>query len=163
MLMGSRRWAVRRLNGAVRAYLDICAALKRPFDDQTQPRIRLEADAVLELLGAPAERITFVHAAVHDLENTQNPLGWRAARVSAWLQSLERSNPNADDLTRRVGELMALGFRNFDALHVASAEATHADVFATTDDRLLTLSGRHAARLRVRVVDVVSLAREVFA
>jgi predicted nucleic acid-binding protein len=146
----------------VRVYLDICA-LKRPFDDQTQPRVRLEADAVLELLAAPAERITFVHAAAHDLENAQNPLGWRGARVSAWLKSLARSEPNADDLTRRVQELITLGLRNFDALHVASAEAARADVFATTDDRLLMLGGRHAAQLRIRVVDVVSLAREVFA
>jgi predicted nucleic acid-binding protein len=58
---------------------------------------------------------------------------------------------------------MTLGFRNFDALHVASAEAAQADVFATTDDRLLMLGRRHAAELRVRIVDVVSLAREVFA
>ena len=108
----------------MRAYLDICA-LKRPFDDHTQPRIRLEADAVLK--------------------------------------SLARSEPKVDDLTRRVRELITLGFPGFDALHVASAEAARADVFATTDDRLVTLGSRHAAELRVRVVDVVSLAREVFA
>jgi hypothetical protein len=98
-----------------------------------------------------AERITFVHAAAHDLENAQDPLGWRAARVSALLKALAESAPNADDLTRRVRELITFGFRNF-ALHVASAEAARADVLATTDDRLLTLGGRHAAQLRVRVV-----------
>jgi len=64
---------------------------------------------------------------------------------------------------RRVRELITLGFPSFDALHVASAEAAGADVFATTDDRLVALGSRHAAELRVRVVDVVSLAREVFA
>jgi len=85
-------------NGAVRAYLDVCA-LKRPFDDQTQPRIRLEAEAVLELLAAPAERVTFLRTGAHDIENAQHPLGWRAGRVAGWLAA-----------------------RNFDALHVASAE-----------------------------------------
>ena len=30
-------------------YLDICC-LKRPFDDQAQPRVRLETEAVLGLL-----------------------------------------------------------------------------------------------------------------
>lgn len=143
------------------AYFDICA-LKRPFDDQTQPRLRLEAEAVLELLGAPADRISFVHAAAHDLENAQNPLRWRAARVATWLDSVPRSAPKADELTQRVQELIALGFRNFDALHVASAEAAGADVFATTDDRLLALGTRLSAEVRVRFIDVVSLAREVF-
>ena len=56
---------------------------------------------------------------------------------------------------------MALGFRNFDALHVAYAEIAGADVLATTDDRLVDLGRRHAAHLRVRVVDVVRLAAEV--
>ena len=73
-------------NGVVRAYLDICA-LKRPFDDHSQPRIRLEANAVLELLAAPPERVTFVHSRAHDAENSHNPMPWRAGRVAAWLES----------------------------------------------------------------------------
>lgn len=145
----------------VRAYLDVCA-LKRPFDDQTQPRIRLEADAVLELLAAPPERLTVVHAPAHELENAQNPLTWRAARVADWLATVPRAEAKAEDLARRTQELMTLGFRNFDAFHVACAENANADVFATTDDRLLALGRRHAGLLGVRVVDVVTLAREVF-
>jgi predicted nucleic acid-binding protein len=148
-------------NGRVRAYLDICA-LKRPFDDQTQPRIRLEADAVLELLAAPPEHLTFVHTAAQDLENAQNPLAWRAARIMDWLASLPRADTKPEDLTRRTQELMTLGLRNFDAFHIASAEFANADVFATTDDRLLALGRQHAGLLAVRVIDVVTLAQEVF-
>jgi hypothetical protein len=138
-------------------YLDICA-LKRPFDDQTRPRIRLEADAVLELFGARPESVAFVRGVAHDLENAQNPLAWRADRVTAWLASTPRSDTKADDLARRTRELMTLGFRNFDAFHIACAELANADVFATTDDRLLALGSRHARLLAVRI-----LAREVFA
>lgn len=145
------------------AYLDICA-LKRPFDDQAQPRIRLEANAVLELLAAPPERVTFLRSPAHDLENAQNPLRWRAGRVAAWFESATtRSEAKADDLVRRTNELVVLGLRNFDAFHVACAELAGAEVFATTDDRLLALGSRHAKLLRVRVVDVVTLAREVLA
>jgi predicted nucleic acid-binding protein len=141
-------------------YFDICA-LKRPFDDHAQARVRLEADAVLELLAATADRISFVRAAAQDLENEQNPLAGRAARVASWLANLPRSDAKPEELVRRTGELMALGFRNFDALHVASAELGGADVLVTTDDRLLPLAAREAARLRVRVIDPVVLAREV--
>lgn len=145
----------------MRAYLDICA-LKRPFDDQNQPRVRLEANAVLELLAAPPDRVTFVHSPAHDVENAQNPFPWRAGRVAAWLESATtRSDAKADDLVRRTGELMTLGLRNFDAFHIACAELAGADVFATTDDRLLGLGSRHAGLLQVRVIDVVTLAREV--
>lgn len=142
-------------------YLDLCA-LKRPFDDQTQPRIRLEADAVLDLLAASPERLTFVHGAAQDLEHAENPVPWRSGRVAAWLASVPRAEPEARGLARRTQELMSLGFRNFDAFHVACAELARADVLATTDDRLLALSRRHADVLTVRVVDVVALAREVF-
>lgn len=38
-----------RYHFGMRVYLDICC-LKRPFDDQSQPRIHLEAEAVLALL-----------------------------------------------------------------------------------------------------------------
>lgn len=145
----------------MRAYLDICA-LKRPFDEQTQTRIRLEADAVLELLATPPERLAFIHAAAQDLENAQNPLAWRAARIASWLSSLPRSDAKPEDLKRRTEELMSLGFKNFDAFHIASAELANAEVFVTTDDRLLALGRQHAGVIAVRVVDVVTLALEVF-
>lgn len=141
-------------------YLDICC-LKRPFDDQSQPRIHLEAEAVLALLDASAEQIQFLHARVHDLENEQNPLPTRAARVRQWLGSIPLADLAADALQARMAELMALGFKNFDAFHVASAEVGCVDVFATCDDRLQAAALRHHASLNVRVVNPVALAREV--
>jgi predicted nucleic acid-binding protein len=148
-------------NGRVVAYLDICA-LKRPFDDQTQPRIRVEATAVLELLAVSPKRVTFLHSPAHDVEHAQNPILTRAGRVAAWLESATTAPAAKADLARRTHELMTLGLRNFDAFHVACAELGGADVFATTDDRLLALGHRHANLLRVRVIDVVTLVREVF-
>ncbi len=117
---------------------------------------------MLELLAASPEHLTFVHAAAQDLDNAQNPLAWRAARVADWLAGLPRTDSKADDLARRTEELMNLGLRNFDAFHVASAELAAADVLVTSDDRLLALGRRHAEILRVRVVDAVTLAQEVF-
>jgi predicted nucleic acid-binding protein len=46
-----------------------------------------------------------------------------------------------------------LGFSGIDALHLACAESAAADVILTTDDRLLRLSTRHAALLRVTVAN----------
>jgi predicted nucleic acid-binding protein len=66
-------------------------------------------------------------------------------------------------LEQRTRLLMQMGFGNFDALHVASAEATAADVFSTCDDRLLKAAMNVRDALRVRVVGVVELATEVLA
>ena len=47
--------------------------------------------------------------------------------------------------------LESLGFKHYDALHIACAESGGADVLLTTDDRMLRLAKRHSAQLQVRV------------
>ena len=136
--------------------------LKRPFDDQSQPRIRLESEAVLALLGAQADRVEFLHAPAHDLENEQNPLLVRAERVRQWLTAIRLVEPPDEALAARTAELLALGFKNFDAFHLSSAEGAAADVFVTCDDRLLAGARRSAASLRVRVASPLELAAEIF-
>ena len=64
----------------MRRYLDLCC-LKRPFDDQSQPRVRLESEAMLALLGQRPQGLHLVRAAARDLENSLNPMALRARRV----------------------------------------------------------------------------------
>lgn len=148
-----------RDNEAMKLYLDICC-LKRPFDDQAQPRIRIETESVLGLLGADPSRVVFVRSAAHDLENDQNPLTWRAERVWAWLAERPLVEPEPG-LEARTAELMANGFRGFDALHLACAEDAGVDIFVTCDDRLLAAARRSGGVLRVRVAELTDVAREV--
>lgn len=65
----------------------------------------------------------------------------------------------AQSLQEGTAALIALGFGGFDALDVAAAELAGADVFVTTDDRLMTLAKKGTTT--VRVTDPVSLAREI--
>ena len=67
----------------------------------------------------------------------------------------------AAPLIDRTNELIALGFKSFDALHVASAEVLGAEVLCTCDDRFLAAASRNTAGLKVRVVNPIDLAREV--
>jgi predicted nucleic acid-binding protein len=48
----------------------------------------------------------------------------------------------------RVQELKALGFRTYDALHLACAEQTTVDIFLTTDDGVLRIATRHTANCK---------------
>jgi hypothetical protein len=150
----------KRLKCGMRIYLDMCC-LKRPFDDQSQARIHLESEAVLALLNATKDKVEFLRGAALDLENAQNPLPPRAGKVRVWLEALPRLAVPEPPLQARTAELMALGFKNFDALHVASAELLGADVLSTCDDRLLAMARRNAAILKVRIVNPIDLAREI--
>jgi hypothetical protein len=141
-------------------YLDMCC-LKRPFDDQSQPRIRLESEAVLGLLAAEPEKIRLVRSPALDFENAQNPVKARALRAEHWLKTAHAWEPDADKLETRTAELMDLGFRNFDALHIAGAEQAGAEAFGSCDDQLLAVARRYPERLKVRVLGIVELAHEV--
>lgn len=158
--MARSRRARLRDNGDVKLYLDICC-LKRPFDDQTQPRIRMETEAVLSLLGEGPSRFTFVRSVAHDLENDQNPVPWRAERVRAWLAARPVVEPQVEALRHRTAELMASGVHGFDALHLACAELAGAEVFVTCDDRLLAVAQRLGTTIKVRVGELTAMAREV--
>jgi predicted nucleic acid-binding protein len=66
-------------------------------------------------------------------------------------------------LERRTAELMQMGFKNFDALHVASAEQAGADVLASCDDGIRATSTRNNQSLKVRILSPIELAQEVLA
>ena len=145
----------------LRVYLDMCC-LKRPFDAPTNERVRLETEAVLVIMSAPVDAISFVHALAQDLENDQNPVVARASRVRRWLQGIPLEDLVDHDLEDRTSQLVELGLRSFDALHVASSELASADVVVTCDDRFLAVGRRSSEQLRVRVIDPITLAQELF-
>ena len=55
------------------------------------------------------------------------------------------------------------GIAAYDALHLACAESGGADVFLTTDDRLLRRSAALASELHIRVANPLTWLREVSA
>jgi predicted nucleic acid-binding protein len=61
----------------------------------------------------------------------------------------------------RARELRALGFRAFDALHLACAESAEIDLLLTTDDRLIRRAARVSNQLGVRVMNPLTAVREV--
>ena len=58
-------------------------------------------------------------------------------------------------------DLEPLGFKPADAVHVAGAEHSRADVFLSCDDRLCRLGKRRAHQLQVRVANPVDWLKEV--
>lgn len=140
--------------------MDGCC-LNRLTDDQSQTRIRDEADAVEGILRLVQEgRITWVSSRILEIEIGQNPDVERRHDVLTLLSfANEVVVPQSRDAVR-AESLERLGFGEFDALHLACAEQGTVDVFLTTDDGLLRRALRHAQAMRIRVENPVSWYQE---
>ena len=120
-----------------RLYLDICT-LCRPFDDQSQMRIRLETNAYYLILQALQDaRYTMVVSPVHFEEATAISDVEERREIIAVLERLgTAAECDVAAARARAEELRARKFGLADAAHVAFAEAT-TDVFISCDDRLV--------------------------
>jgi predicted nucleic acid-binding protein len=145
----------------LRLYLDACC-LNRLTDDQSQARVRNEAEAVEGILRlVRAGKVTWVSSTALEIEISRNPDRERRHDVAALLAFSNEVVVPRSRASERATLLQGLGFGTFDALHLASAEQGQADVFLTTDDELLRRAGRYRNELHVRVQNPVSWYREV--
>ena len=146
--------------GMIRIYLDTCC-LNRPFDDQTQDRVRAEAKAVLMILeGVSRGRWDSVHSEAVDLEAMAMKDWSRRMRVKRMARAGTTRVWIGDDIVRRGHAVESLGFSRFDALHVACAEAAGADMLLTTDDSMVRRAQRFRDRLPVRVDNPLTWLQE---
>lgn len=134
-----------------RIYLDVCC-WNRPFDDQSQARVHLEAEAVLEILAMIEQgRWRLITSEAVDLEIEEMSDATRRERLKSAIPAHQERVQFGDPTIQRAVELERAGFPGMDAVHPAAAEQAQADVLLTTDDRLLRLARRHTRRLRVVV------------
>lgn len=129
-------------------YLDLCC-FNRPYDDQSQLRVRLETEAKLSLQDkVRSGACQLVWSAVLDLENAKNPYVDHMQAISQW-RALAANHVLADpEVVALAKPLVDLGVHAFDALHVASAIMGNAAMFITTDDRLIKRV-RHLKEIKV--------------
>lgn len=144
----------------LKLYLDVCC-LNRPFDDWTQPRIRLEAEAVIAIINRcqAGDWLIIVSTALKS-EIAQTPEFTKRQQVMDLLNVAKIDIQVTIENINRANELQALGYKPFDALHIACAEAARADAFLTTDDRLLRKATNQSERLDVRVANPVTWIME---
>lgn len=128
-------------------YLDVCC-LNRLFDDHRQLRVRLEAEAVREVLRAVAAgRVRWLGSPALELEIARNPNPERRRQAAALAASATERVGLGAEAQARARVLHAAGLGTVDALHWAAAEAGGADVLLTTDDRFERRATRMAPAL----------------
>ena len=117
-------------------YLDTCS-IQRPFDDQSQTRIVLEAEAVLGIIDRiETGEVELLSSEVLQLETEENPNPVGRRFASDVLALAARHVAVHDEIESRARTYEKAGLQPYDGLHLASAVEGEADVFCTTDDAL---------------------------
>jgi predicted nucleic acid-binding protein len=120
-----------------RVYLDT-SIYNRPFDNQTQPKIFLETQAIILILQmVEARLIELVSSSVLEYENSRNPFVVNQQSMERYLQIATLRVLVDENIRNRAEQLQQLGIKSIDALHVACAEASQSDYFITCDRRLI--------------------------
>ena len=145
----------------MRVYLDV-SCLNRPFDEQRQVRIRLEAEAVLAVF-QQMESGFWSHVSSEMAEIAIRAMSddGRRARVALLLPEKSAIVRLAPAIWQRARALVRLGFKAADAVHLAAAELGQAGVFLTCDDRLLRRARRHHRKLQVQVANPLDVMKEI--
>ena len=144
----------------MRIYLDSCC-LQRPLDDQTQPRIKVEAEAVLAILAsAQAGDCLLLNSEALEYELSRIPDDRRRNEVMAVLALADEHLEITDEAEALAESLESCGVYSIDAVHLALASTANADFFGTCDDRLLRKS-QAISGLACKVVSVLGLVPEV--
>jgi predicted nucleic acid-binding protein len=144
----------------MRVYLDTCC-LQRPLDDQTQPRIKVEAEAVLVILAsAQAGDCSLLNSEALEYELSRIPDDKRRNEMMAVLALADERLEITDEAESLAESLENHGIEAIDAVHLALASTANADFFGTCDDRILRKS-RAISGLACKVVSIFGLVPEV--
>ena len=145
----------------MRVYLDACA-LSRLTDDQSQPRIHAEAEAVEQVLRLVSlGHLEWVASVALRMELSRNPDSGRRHDALALLSYAGAFAALSSAAIVRASNLETLGCGTFDALHLACAEEAGADALLTTDDRFIRQAARLAGGSVVVVANPVDWLHEV--
>ena len=118
----------------MKIYLDNCC-FNRPFDDQSQLRIKLESEAKLKIQEEVREgNISLFWSYILDYENAKNPYEERKIRISGWKKYAMADIDEGIKVFERAKLLSGIGLKKLDCLHIACAIVAQCDYFLTTDD-----------------------------
>lgn len=144
----------------LRIYLDACC-LQRPFDDQTQPRIRVETEAVLAILASvQVGGVTMLNSEALEYEIGRIPNEQRRHEAFALLTLAGERLAMSDQVESLAEVLEERGIHPMDAVHLALASTYRADYFATCDDALLR-KARQESGLSCKPLSILELFTEI--
>jgi hypothetical protein len=121
----------------MRIYLDNCS-YNRPFDDQTQMKIRMETSAKLHIQSEIRNGVyELAWSFMNDVENNDNPYEDRRVSIQKW-ECMAKCNCKISAEILEMGKVIEKSkIKPKDSLNLACAIASKCDYFITTDIKLL--------------------------
>ena len=146
----------------MKVYFDVCC-LNRPFDDQKQDRVHLEAEAILSVLKHIDEgnwKLVSSDAVIYEINKTANEE--RRNRLLSINDSAQIYVTVDETIFKRGIVIQEMGFTTYDAMHIACAESVQADIFLSTDKKLTNKAVRNRSKLLVAIENPLTWIQEEF-
>ncbi|MCO6450262.1 MAG: PIN domain-containing protein [Caldilineales bacterium] len=144
----------------MKIYLDLCA-IQRPLDTSNQIRIVLESEAVLGIITyCDSGQVELLSSEALLYEGEQSALPVRKEHTQSVLAKAKNFLVVTEKEKSRAAEIMQVGVKPLDALHIALAESASAEYFCTCDDKSL----RNAEKIKdlaMKVVNPIDLVQEI--
>lgn len=141
----------------MRVYLDNCC-FNRPFDDQSTLTIRLETEAKLHIQNAiRAGQYALGWSYILDYENAANPLEERRTEIQRWAELADSPVAETPAILAMMTEIVSVGLKPLDALHIACAQALDCQYFLTVDKGILK---KAEAIAKIRILNPIDFVIE---
>ena len=142
----------------MKIYLDNCC-FNRPYDDQSQLRIRMETEAKLKIQEDVRSNLySLIWSYILDYENSKNLFRERKEQIEQWHLYSEINIEENEEVLELASQIRNYGIKKMDSLHIACAVKAKADYFLTTDDGVL----KKAKLIKnVKVTDPIGFIKEV--
>ncbi|GHV83997.1 hypothetical protein AGMMS50212_13370 [Spirochaetia bacterium] len=117
-----------------KVYFDACSWC-RPYDDLSQPKIYIESEAILEILHlCKAKSWTVVASEVIEIELLRIKDTEKLDGVKSLYEDATEYLTLTDDIKLLAQNFQQHGLKEYDSLHLATAQINGCDVFLTTDN-----------------------------
>lgn len=131
-------------------YLD-CCCYNRPFDDLSQSRVNYESDAIFFILKSAVNGENIIlGSTILDIEINRIRNDNKKRHVLNLYKSASKFIPLTDEIEKFAEKIRSDSSVHFeDSLQIASAELGGADIFLTTDDKLIRACKNLSLNMRV--------------
>ncbi|MFH1671886.1 MAG: PIN domain-containing protein [Pseudomonadota bacterium] len=132
------------------------STLNRPFDDQIQARIKLETEALFQILSDIDSRNSkLILSEVTELENSKNPYYSIKIRIDELISKADRKI-KVNAATKRQAKIFEnTGLNGMDALHLAAAVQGKVDFFVTCDDSFLKKAKKITTGQSIKIMNPI--------
>ena len=124
----------------IKLYLDNCC-FNRPYDDQNNIKVQLETESKLNIQNKIKNRVfDLIWSYILDFENHKNPLIERKIEIGKWKDLATEYVKENDIILKKMKELIRIGLKPLDSLHISCEIYSECDYFITVDKGILNKS-----------------------